>query len=65
MKDPSDYNVRAVERALQILECFDDQHPERGVSEIAAAFKNAAQAISHRMGYALVVLLEKKLNSAL
>ena len=37
MKDPSEYNVRAVERALQILECFDDQHPERGISEIAQA----------------------------
>ena len=35
MKDQSDYNVRAVERALQILECFDDRHPERGVSEIS------------------------------
>ena len=37
MKDPNKYNVRAVERALQILECFDDQHPERGISEIAQA----------------------------
>lgn len=35
MKEPKDYNVRAVERALQILECFDDRHPERGVSEIS------------------------------
>lgn len=37
MKDPNEYNVRAVERALQILECFDDQTPERGISEIAQA----------------------------
>ena len=37
MKDPNQYNVRAVERALQILECFDDEHPERGISEIAQA----------------------------
>lgn len=37
MKNPNEYNVRAVERALQILECFDDQHPERGISEIAQA----------------------------
>jgi len=37
MKNPNDYNVRAVERALQILECFDDQFPERGISEIAQA----------------------------
>jgi DNA-binding IclR family transcriptional regulator len=35
MKDPNEYNVRAVERALQILGCFDDEHPERGISEIA------------------------------
>jgi IclR family transcriptional regulator, KDG regulon repressor len=35
MKEQKDYNVRAVERALQILECFDDRHPERGVSEIS------------------------------
>jgi IclR family KDG regulon transcriptional repressor len=37
MKDPNEYNVRAVERALQILGCFDDEHPERGISEIAQA----------------------------
>jgi IclR family KDG regulon transcriptional repressor len=37
MRDPNDYNVRAVERALQILECFDDDHPERGISEISEA----------------------------
>ncbi len=30
-------NVRAVERALQILGCFDHTHPERGVSDIAKA----------------------------
>ena len=35
MKNPNDYNVRAVERALQILGCFDDEHPEMGISEIA------------------------------
>jgi DNA-binding IclR family transcriptional regulator len=37
MKDQNDYNVRAVERALQILGCFDNEHPERGISEIAQA----------------------------
>ncbi len=31
------YRVRAVERAIQILMAFDDQHPERGVTEIAQA----------------------------
>jgi IclR family transcriptional regulator, KDG regulon repressor len=35
MRDQNDYNVRAVERAVQILNSFDDAHPERGVSEIA------------------------------
>ena len=35
MKDPNKYNVRAVERALQIMDCFDDEHPEMGISEIA------------------------------
>jgi len=35
MKDPKEYNVRAVERALQIMDCFDDEHPEMGISEIA------------------------------
>jgi len=34
-RDPKLYNVRAVERALQILSAFDDEHPERGVSDIA------------------------------
>jgi DNA-binding IclR family transcriptional regulator len=37
MKDPSEYNVRSVERAFQIMSCFDDEHPERGISEIAQA----------------------------
>lgn len=37
MKNPADYNVRAVERALQIMTCFDNEHPERGISEIAQA----------------------------
>ena len=35
MKNPNEYNVRAVERALQIMGCFDDEHPEMGISEIA------------------------------
>ena len=47
-KDPSGYNVRAVERALQILECFDDEHPEKGVSEIAQAV-DLHKATAHRM----------------
>ncbi len=35
--DLDQYNVRAVERAIQILMSFDDGHPERGVTEIAQA----------------------------
>jgi IclR family KDG regulon transcriptional repressor len=37
MKDPSDYNVRAVERAVRILACFDNENPAMGLSEIAQA----------------------------
>jgi IclR family KDG regulon transcriptional repressor len=48
MRDPSDYNVRAVERALQILECFDDRHPERGVSEISEKI-GLHKATTHRI----------------
>jgi IclR family transcriptional regulator, KDG regulon repressor len=53
MKDPNDYNVRAVERALQILNCFDDEHPERGVSEIAQAVE-LHKATTHRIVTTLV-----------
>jgi len=48
MKDPQEYNVRAVERALQILGCFDDEHPERGVSEIAQGV-GLHKATAHRI----------------
>jgi len=48
LKNPNGYNVRAVERALQILECFDDQHPERGVSEVAQAVE-LHKATTHRI----------------
>ena len=47
-QDPIGYNVRAVERALQILSCFDDQHPERGVSEIAQVV-GLHKATTHRI----------------
>jgi IclR family transcriptional regulator, KDG regulon repressor len=53
IKDPNDYNVRAVERALQILSCFDDEHPERGVSEIAQAV-DLHKATTHRIVTTLV-----------
>jgi IclR family KDG regulon transcriptional repressor len=53
IKNPNDYNVRAVERALQILNCFDDEHPERGVSEIAQAV-DLHKATTHRIVTTLV-----------
>ena len=36
-RNSKSYNVRAVERAMQILSSFDGEHAERGVSEIAQA----------------------------
>lgn len=48
MTDEPDYNVRAVERALQILKSFDDQHPERGVTEIAEVV-GLHKATAHRI----------------
>lgn len=53
MKDPSEYNVRAVERALQIMGCFDDEHPERGISDIAQAV-GLHKATAHRIVTTLV-----------
>lgn len=47
-RDPNEYNVRAIERALQILECFDDEHRSRGVSEIAEAV-GLHKATTHRL----------------
>ncbi len=37
MKDPSMYNVRAIDRALRILSCFSDNSPEMSIAEIASA----------------------------
>lgn len=47
-KDPETYNVRAVERAMQILSAFDDEHADRGVSEIAQA-TGLHKATTHRI----------------
>lgn len=47
-RDPNEYNVRAIERALQILESFDDEHRSRGVSEIAEAV-GLHKATTHRL----------------
>jgi len=35
MKNPNAYSVRSVVRALKIMGCFDDEHPVRGISDIA------------------------------
>jgi IclR family KDG regulon transcriptional repressor len=48
MKDPSIYNVRVIDRAMLILSCFDDEHPERGVSEIAQLV-GLHKATAHRI----------------
>jgi IclR family KDG regulon transcriptional repressor len=37
MKDPSMYNVRAIDRAIQILSCFEDDAPEKTIAEISSA----------------------------
>jgi IclR family KDG regulon transcriptional repressor len=47
-RDPKTYNVRAVERAMRILSCFDGQHAEQGVSEIAQA-TGLHKATAHRI----------------
>lgn len=48
MKDPNIYRVRVMERAMQVLDCFDDEHPERGVSEIAQLV-GLHKATAHRI----------------
>jgi IclR family transcriptional regulator, KDG regulon repressor len=53
MKDPNDYNVRAVERALQIMGCFNDENPERGISDIAQVV-GLHKATAHRIVTTLV-----------
>lgn len=53
MSDSTEYNVRAVERALQILKSFDDKHPERGVSEISEVV-GLHKATTHRILATLV-----------
>ena len=53
MKDPTEYNVRAVERALQILGCFDDEHPERSLSDISQVV-DLHKATTHRIITTLV-----------
>jgi IclR family KDG regulon transcriptional repressor len=47
-KDPESYNVRAVERAMQILSAFDTERGDRGVSEIAQV-TGLHKATTHRI----------------
>jgi IclR family transcriptional regulator, KDG regulon repressor len=47
-KDPQSYNVRAVERAMQILASFDGSHTAMGVSEVAQA-TGLHKATTHRI----------------
>jgi IclR family KDG regulon transcriptional repressor len=47
-KDPENYNVRAVERAMRILSAFDSEHADRGVSEIARV-TGLHKATTHRI----------------
>jgi DNA-binding IclR family transcriptional regulator len=53
MKETNEYNVRAVERALQIMDCFSTDHPERGISEIAQHV-GLHKATTHRIVTTLV-----------
>jgi DNA-binding IclR family transcriptional regulator len=60
------HNVRAVERAMRILTCFDDgQHAELGVSDIARATR-LHKATAHRIIMTLVScgFLERTAHSA-
>jgi DNA-binding IclR family transcriptional regulator len=47
-RNSKSYNVRAVERAMQILSSFDGEHAERGISEIAQA-TGLHKATTHRI----------------
>ena len=47
-ENTGEYNVRAIERALQILDCFDLKHPERGLTEIAQEV-GLHKATTHRI----------------
>jgi DNA-binding IclR family transcriptional regulator len=48
MKDPKDYNVRAIERAIQILDCFNNDNPSWGLTEIAQEV-GLHKATTHRI----------------
>jgi IclR family KDG regulon transcriptional repressor len=56
MKDPSEYNVRAVERAARILACFDNDNPTMSLTEIAHAV-DLHKSTTHRI---VTTLLHQK-----
>jgi DNA-binding IclR family transcriptional regulator len=47
-RDPNSYNVRAVERAVEVLSSFDGDHAEQGISEIAQT-TGLPKATAHRI----------------
>jgi IclR family transcriptional regulator, KDG regulon repressor len=47
-KESSEHSVRAIERALQILDCFDARHVDLGLTEIAQRVK-LHKATTHRI----------------
>ena len=47
-KENAEYNVRAIERALQILDAFDPRHPDLGLTEIAQRV-GLHKATTHRI----------------
>lgn len=53
MKDPAEYNIRAVERAARILACFDNDSPVLSSSEIAQAV-GLHKSTTHRILTTLV-----------
>jgi IclR family KDG regulon transcriptional repressor len=53
MKDPAEYNIRAVERAARILACFDHESPVLSSSEIAQAV-GLHKSTTHRILTTLV-----------
>ncbi len=48
MREQSNNNVRAVERAIKILNSFDEDHPDRGVTDIAE-ITNLNKATTYRI----------------
>jgi DNA-binding IclR family transcriptional regulator len=50
-KEKAEYLVQSVDRALDILESFNYQVGELGVTEIAPLVKASAIKLSERLGY--------------